>query len=110
MVKRKEKFRDRREAWAEETASSVKYFRPPSFEFSSGSAQPHSAAVRRCADELLTTSAANGLSAAEVGQTAIPESFSDVEGASYELVRTVSHLYSNYEKQVLVIRSDDSDQ
>lgn len=61
-------------------------------------------------DEVLITSAARGLSAAEVGQTAIPERFSDVQGASYELIRTVSHLYSDYEKQALVIRSDDGDQ
>lgn len=61
-------------------------------------------------EEVLRTSAARGLSAAEVDQTSIPERFSDVEGASYELIRTVSHLYSDYEKQALVISSDDSDQ
>lgn len=52
-------------------------------------------------DEVMTSSAARGLSAAEVIDTAIPDRFSKVEGASYELVRSVSHLYADYESRAL---------
>lgn len=51
---------------------------------------------------VMVSSAALGLSAAEVIGTPIPERFADVEGASYELVRSVSHLYSDYENRELV--------
>lgn len=50
-------------------------------------------------DGVLASSAARGLSAAEVIGTAIPERFAGVEGASYELIRSVSHLYSDYESR-----------
>ncbi|MBK1851802.1 quinoprotein relay system zinc metallohydrolase 1 [Marinobacter sp. 1-4A] len=52
-------------------------------------------------DDVLAGSAARGLSASEVIDTAIPERFSELEGARYELVRTVSHLYADYEKRAL---------
>ncbi|MCK0165671.1 quinoprotein relay system zinc metallohydrolase 1 [Marinobacter sp. S6332] len=52
-------------------------------------------------DDVLVGSAARGLSASEVIESAIPERFEEVEGARYELVRTVSHLYSDYEKHAL---------
>lgn len=57
-------------------------------------------------DDTLANSAARGLSAAEVAQTAIPGRFATVEGAGYELIRTVTHLYANYESQPLVISSE----
>ena len=52
-------------------------------------------------DGVMTLSAARGLSAAEVILTAIPDRFADIEGASYELVRSVTHLYSDYENREL---------
>ncbi|MDN6320998.1 MAG: quinoprotein relay system zinc metallohydrolase 1 [Marinobacter sp.] len=52
-------------------------------------------------DGVMASSAARGLSAAEVIGTAIPDRFESVEGASYELIRSVSHLYSEYESRAL---------
>lgn len=57
-------------------------------------------------DDLLYASASRGLSAVEVARTEIPERFAEVEGAGYELIRTVSHLYPGYEKQALATSSD----
>lgn len=53
-------------------------------------------------DDVMANSAARGLSAAEVIGTPIPERFSDIEGARYELIRSVSHLYSVYESRELI--------
>ncbi|WP_161494496.1 quinoprotein relay system zinc metallohydrolase 1 [Marinobacter salexigens] len=52
-------------------------------------------------DEIMASSAARGLSAAEVISTVIPDRFAEIEGARYELTRSVTHLYSDYENRVL---------
>lgn len=64
-------------------------------------------AFRQMADYLgwlyqtMISSAAQGLSASEVMQQAIPHRFDGIDGAGYELIRTTSHLYPKYEQAAL---------
>lgn len=52
-------------------------------------------------DRVFTESAAKGLTANEVMNTLIPDRFSDVAEARYELIRSTTHLYPRYEQAAL---------
>lgn len=52
-------------------------------------------------DQLFAESAARGLDMNQVLRSKIPDRFKGVSLASYELIRTVSHLYPKYERQYL---------
>lgn len=52
-------------------------------------------------DETLREAASQGLTASEVMRLTIPERFDEVAVARHELIRSVTHLYGRYERDVL---------
>lgn len=52
-------------------------------------------------DKVMRESAAQGLDMTEVIATPIPQRFAGIALSQYELIRSVSHLYPQYERQVL---------
>lgn len=58
-------------------------------------------------DTLLQESAEQGLTPSEIMSAPIPDQFSDIAEVRYELVRTISHLYPEYEKSALQALAND---
>ena len=50
-------------------------------------------------DQLMATGAANGNAMGEMIRSPIPERFAGISLSRYELIRSVSHLYSRYERE-----------
>lgn len=58
-------------------------------------------------NDLFTESAMKGLTSNEVMNTNIPDRFSEVAEASYELIRSTTHLYPRYEQAALKLLSEE---
>ena len=58
-------------------------------------------------DTLLQESAEQGLTPSEIMSAPIPDQFNDIAEVQYELVRTISHLYPEYEKSALQTLAND---